>query len=62
MLDKDAGQFQTLRGDALRNKVTLIVYRNSAKAGRFGEKRVLTFFEGEIQRFELLGTEGGTRR
>jgi hypothetical protein len=59
MLDKDAEQFQTLRGDALRNKVTLIVYRNSAKAGKFGERRVLTFFEGEIQRFESLGTEEG---
>ena len=56
-LDKDAGQFLTLRGDALRNKVTLIVYQNAAKAGAFGEECVLTFFEGEFQRFALLGTE-----
>ena len=56
-LDKDAAQFLPLWGDALRNKVTLIVYQNPAKVGAFGEERVLTFFEGELQRFESLGTE-----
>ena len=56
-LDKDAGQFLTLRGDAFRNKVTLIVYRDAAKAGSFGEECVLTFFDSEFQRFALLGTE-----
>ena len=39
--------------------MTLIVYEDSAKAGRFEEERVLTFFEGEFQRFEWLGTEEG---
>jgi hypothetical protein len=58
-LDKDTEQFLTLRADTLRNKVTLIVYENSAKAGRFEEQRVLTFYEGEFQRFEWLGTEEG---
>ena len=56
-LDKDVEQFLTLWRDALRNKVTLIVYRNAAKAGTFREERVLTFFDGEFQRFAWLGTE-----
>ena len=61
-LDKDAEQFLTLRGDALRNKVTLIVYQNSAKAGTFGEERVLTFFEGELQPFRVAWNGGGECR
>ena len=40
-----------------RNQVTLIVYEKAAKAGTFGENRLLTIFEGEFQRFELLGSD-----
>jgi len=56
----DEGQFRTLRERALKDKVTLIVYKNAQnaeKAGTFGEEHVLTLFEGELQRFALLGTE-----
>jgi hypothetical protein len=58
MLNEDARQSLTLeRGGAQRDKVTLIAYPNVEKVGMLGEERVLTFFEGEFQRFELLGTK-----
>ena len=41
--------------------MTLIVYQNPAKVGAFGEERVLTFFEGELQRFEFAWN-GGVER
>ena len=53
-LDKDAD----LRAGSSRNQVTLIIYQRAANAGMFGENRLLTLFEGEFQRFELLGTDG----
>jgi hypothetical protein len=53
-LDKNSG----LRSGSSRNQVTLIVYQTAVNVGRFGEKMVLTLFEGELQRFELLGTDG----
>ena len=40
-----------------RNQVALIVYEKAANAGTFGENRLLTIFEGEFQRFELLGSD-----
>jgi ABC-type multidrug transport system fused ATPase/permease subunit len=45
--------------DALKDKVTLIVYRHAAKVGAFGELRVLTLFEGALKRCALLGSEEG---
>ena len=52
-LDKNAA----LQSGSSRNQVTLIVYQTAENVGRFGEKMLLTFFEGELQRFELLGTD-----
>ena len=40
-----------------RNQVTLIVYQKAANVGTFGENRLLTLFQGEFRRFELLGTD-----
>ena len=58
MLNEEARQSLTLEsGGAQRDKVTLIAYPNVEKVGMLGEERVLTFFEGEFQRFELLGTK-----
>jgi hypothetical protein len=45
--------------DALKQKLTLIIYYNSEKVGSFGEKRVLTVEDGELRRFAVLGTEEG---
>ena len=57
-IDEDKAQFLTTKGgDALGDRVTLIVYQNAERAGIFGEERVLTFFDGELQRFASLGTE-----
>ena len=53
-LDKNAA----LQSRSSRHQVTLIVYQTAENVGRFGEKILLTFFEGELQRFELLGTDG----
>lgn len=58
-LDKDGEQIRTLREGALKDKVTLIVYRHTEKPGAFGEKRVLTAIDGELRRFVSLGTEDG---
>ena len=58
-LGKDGEKIHPLIEDALRNKVTLIVYQNAEKAGSFGEKHVLTTEDGALQRFALLGTEEG---
>jgi hypothetical protein len=58
-LDKDGEQLRTLLAGPLADKVTLISYERPDAAGSFGEKRVLTCFEGELQRFAVLGTEEG---
>jgi hypothetical protein len=41
------------------NKVTLLFYQSAERAGALGETRVLTAFDGELQRFAVLGTEEG---
>lgn len=57
-LDKGV-ELRTLLDDALKDKVTLIVYQHADKVGAFGETHVLTVAEGELQRFALLGTAEG---
>ena len=39
--------------------MTLISYDRPDAVGSFGEKKVLTCFEGELQRFAVLGSEEG---
>jgi hypothetical protein len=58
-LSKDSNKVPRLLKDALRNKVTFIVYHQPEKAGSFGEKHVLTTENGELQRFAKLGSEEG---
>ena len=58
-LDKQSDQIRDLLEGALKDKVTLIVYVQADKIGTFGETRVLTLMDGELQRFALLGTEEG---
>ncbi len=58
-LEKDGKSLRTLIAGQLADKVTLISYERPDAAGSFGEKRVLTCFEGELQRFAVLGSEQG---
>ena len=48
---------QTKLRDLLRDKVTIVVAQDAAKAGTFGETYVLTEDGGELWRFAMLGTE-----
>jgi hypothetical protein len=57
--DKDVEQVRALREDMLKDKVTLIVHRDSDTAGAFGESQVLVLTDGEMRRHALLGTEEG---
>jgi ABC-type multidrug transport system fused ATPase/permease subunit len=56
-LEKDGERLRTLLAGPLADKVTLISYERPEPAGSFGEKRVLTCFESELQRFAVLGSE-----
>ena len=49
--------FRALREGIFKDKVVLIVYRDTDTVGLFGESRVLVLNEGEMQRYALLGTE-----
>jgi hypothetical protein len=55
--EQDVEQFRALREGILKDKVTLIVYRDSDNVGLFGENRILVLNKGEMQRYALLGTE-----
>jgi hypothetical protein len=57
--EKQGDQLRDLLEGALKDKVTLIVYVQADKIGTFGETRLLTLMDGELQRFALLGTEEG---
>jgi hypothetical protein len=57
--EKQGDQLRDLLEGALKDKVTLIVYVQADKIGTFGETRVLTLMDGELQRFALLGTDEG---
>jgi ABC-type multidrug transport system fused ATPase/permease subunit len=48
-----------IASEALKDRVTLIVYTNAEKVGAFGESRVLTAEEGELLQLALLGTAAG---
>jgi ABC-type multidrug transport system fused ATPase/permease subunit len=48
---------QTELRDLLKDKVTIVVAQDAAKAGVFGETYVLTEVDGELWRFAMLGTE-----
>ena len=55
--EQDVEQFRAWREGPLKDKVTLIVYRDTDTVGLFGESRTLVLNEGEMQRYALLGTE-----
>ena len=55
--EQDVEQFRACVKVSLKDKVTLIVYRDTDTVGLFGESRVLVLNEGEMQRYALLGTE-----
>ena len=55
--EQDVEQFRAWREGILKDKVTLIVYRDSDNVGLFGEKRILVLNEGEMQRYVLRETE-----
>jgi hypothetical protein len=55
--EKEVEQLRTWRDGDLKDKVTLIVHRDSDNVGLFGETRILVLNEGEMQRYVLVGTE-----
>lgn len=58
-LEKDGESLRALLAGPLADKVTLIHYERPEAVRTFGEKRVLTCLDGELQRFAALGTEEG---
>jgi hypothetical protein len=56
---EDMNQVHALREGPLRDKVTLILYKQAEEAGSFGERYVLTTEQSELRRFALLGTQEG---
>jgi hypothetical protein len=48
---------QTELRELLKDKVTIVVAQDAAKAGAFGETYVLTADDDELWRFAMLGTE-----
>jgi hypothetical protein len=58
-LSKEGEHAPIVLRDALKDKVTFIVYDQAKNAGSFGEKYVLTTEQGELRRFASLGTEEG---
>ena len=55
--EQDSEKIRTfLASDALKERVTLIVYTSAEKVGAFGESQVLTAEEGELLQLALLGT------
>jgi hypothetical protein len=55
--EKEIEQLRAWREGDLKDKVTLIVHRDSDNVGMFGETRILVLNEGEMQRYVPLGTE-----
>lgn len=55
--EQDVEQFRVWREGPLKDKVILIVYRDTDTVGLFGESRALVLNEGEMQRYALIGTE-----
>jgi ABC-type multidrug transport system fused ATPase/permease subunit len=55
--EEDVERLRALREGIFKDKVILIVYRDTDTVGLFGESRVLVLNEGEMQRYALLGTE-----
>jgi ABC-type multidrug transport system fused ATPase/permease subunit len=55
--EKEVEQLRAWRDGDLKDKVTLIVHRDSDNIGMFGETRILVLNEGEMQRYLPLGTE-----
>jgi hypothetical protein len=55
--EEDVERLRALREGMFKDKVILIVYRDTDTIGLFGESRVLVLNEGEMQRYALLGTE-----
>ena len=55
--EEDVERLRALREGIFKDKVTLIVYRDTDTVGLFGESRILVLNEGEMQRYALLGTE-----
>ena len=58
-IEKNGEKFRSVLDDALKNKLTLIVYPTADKAGSFGEKQVLTTADGELLHLAVLGTDEG---
>jgi hypothetical protein len=55
--EEDVERLRALREGIFKDKVILIVYRDTDTVGLFGEVRILVLNEGEMQRYALLGTE-----
>ena len=55
--EEDVERVRALREGIFKDKVILIVYRDTDTIGLFGESRILVLNEGEMQRYALLGTE-----
>jgi ABC-type multidrug transport system fused ATPase/permease subunit len=55
--EQEVEQVRAWREGDLKDKVTLIVHRDSDNVGMFGETRILVLNEGEMQRYVSLGTE-----
>ena len=55
--EEDVERVRAMREGMFKDKVTLIVYRDTDTVGLFGESRALVLNEGEMQRYALLGTE-----
>jgi ABC-type multidrug transport system fused ATPase/permease subunit len=55
--EEDVERVRALREGIFKDKVILIVYRDTDTVGLFGESRVLVLNEGEMQRYAVLGNE-----
>ena len=55
--EQEVEQLRAWREGVLKDKVALVIHRDSDNVGLFGESRVLVLNEGEMQRYVLLGTE-----
>ena len=55
--EPEVEQLRAWREGVLKDKVALVIHRDSDNVGLFGESRVLVLNEGEMQRYVSLGTE-----
>jgi hypothetical protein len=55
--EQEVEQLRAWREGVLKDKVALVIHRDSDNVGLFGESRTLVLNEGEMQRYVLLGTE-----